>query len=84
MKYRGRHDLFAAILDAANGGAAKTKIMSKAYMSFHQCNEYINTLTENGHLENRLGTYYTTQKGFEFLRAYEITNIPIKQEVLVA
>ena len=31
MKYRGRTEIVATILDAANGGATKTKIM---YVSF--------------------------------------------------
>ena len=30
-------DVAAAILEAANGGATKTKIMYNAYIAFHPC-----------------------------------------------
>jgi predicted transcriptional regulator len=40
MKYRSRTDIVAMILDAANGGATKTKIMYKAYLSYAQLEEY--------------------------------------------
>jgi len=33
MKYRNRTEIVANILDAANGGATKTKIMYKAFLS---------------------------------------------------
>jgi predicted transcriptional regulator len=34
MKYRSRTEIVAMILDAANGGATKTKIMYKAFLSY--------------------------------------------------
>jgi len=36
MKYRSRTDIVGLILEAANGGATKTKIMYKAFLSYAQ------------------------------------------------
>jgi predicted transcriptional regulator len=42
MKYRSRSDIVGLLLDAANGGGAtKTKLMYKAYLSFNQLKEYL-------------------------------------------
>jgi predicted transcriptional regulator len=49
MKYRSRSDIVGLLLDAANGGGAtKTKLMYKAYLSFNQLREYLAFLIENG------------------------------------
>ena len=41
MTNRSRMDIISEILDAANGGGAtKTKMMYKAYLSFAQMKEY--------------------------------------------
>ena len=39
------------ILEAANGGATKTKIMYKAFLSYAQLREYLSVLIENNLLE---------------------------------
>ena len=39
------------ILDAANGGTTKTKIMYKAYLGYNQLKEYLTILIENNLLE---------------------------------
>ncbi len=72
MKYRSRTDIVSQILEAANGGATKTKIMYKAYLSYAQLKEYLSVLVENGLLEFQKGTqtYKTTSKGLQFLRTY--------------
>jgi len=64
MKYRSRSDIVGLLLDAANGGGAtKTKLMYKAYLSFNQLREYLTLLVENGLIEYELGqTYRTTEK----------------------
>ena len=41
MKYRSRTDIVSQILEAANGGATKTKIMYEAYLSYAQPKEYL-------------------------------------------
>ncbi|HKU49289.1 MAG TPA: winged helix-turn-helix domain-containing protein [Nitrososphaera sp.] len=73
MKYRSRTDICSQILDAANGGTTKTKIMYKAYLSYTQLKEYLSVLTENGLLEYIEGEqrFRTTEKGVQFLRTYD-------------
>lgn len=72
MKYRSRTDIVAQILEAANGGATKTKIMYKAYLSYAQLKEYLAVLTENELLEHvpMEHVYKTTEKGIKFLRTF--------------
>jgi predicted transcriptional regulator len=73
MKYRSRTDIVAQILEAANGGGAtKTKIMYKAYLSYAQLKEYLTVLLESGLIEYQEGKqeYRTTAKGIQFLSTY--------------
>lgn len=72
MKYRSRTDIVALILEAAQDGASKTKIMYKAFLSYTQLKEYINILLENALIE-----YYPeeeifriNEKGRRFLELY--------------
>ena len=69
MMYRSRTEIAATILDAANGGATKIKIMYNAYLSYNQLKEYISILIENNLLEYLEGarTFRTTEKGLNFL-----------------
>ena len=60
------------ILDSANGGATKTNIMYKSFLSYTQLREYLSILIENHLLE-----YYgdnkilrTTEKGLKFLEIH--------------
>jgi predicted transcriptional regulator len=72
MKYRSRTDIIGLILDAANGGGAtKTKLMYKAFLSFGQLKEHLSMLLENGLIE-REGTqlFKTTEKGIHLLQVY--------------
>ena len=71
MKYRSRSDIIGLLLSAANGGgASKTKLMYKAYLSFNQLREYMTLLVENGLIEYEEGmrTYRTTEKGMRLLQ----------------
>lgn len=72
MKYRSRTDIVSQILEAANGGSSKTKIMYGAYLSYAQLKEYLTVLVENGLLEYQLTEqkYRTTEKGIKFLKTY--------------
>ena len=72
MKYRSRTEIVAMILEAANGGAKKTKIMYKAFLSYAQLREYLSVLIENNLLEYLEGsqTYKTTEKGLNFLKMH--------------
>jgi predicted transcriptional regulator len=74
MKYRSRTEIVGLILEAANGGGAtKTKIMYKAFLSFAQLREHLTTLQDNGLIEYEGGmqTYRTTEKGIGLLDIYE-------------
>jgi len=85
MKYRSRTEIVSMILEAANGGATKTKIMYKAFLSYAQLKEYLSVLIENNLLEYLEGvqTYKTTEKGFNFLKMHneigELLQTPMRE-----
>lgn len=72
MKYRSRTDIASQILEAANGGATKTKIMYKAFLSYAQLRDYLDALSGNDLLSYDLEAreYKTTEKGMKFLSVY--------------
>ena len=72
MTYRSRTELVSMVLQAADGGATKTRIMYKAFLSYAQLREYLSLLIENNLLEYLEGskTYKTTEKGFNFLKMH--------------
>ena len=72
MNYRSRTEIVSMVLEAANGGATKTRIMYKAFLSFAQLREYLSLLLENNLLEYIEGTktYKTTEKGFKLLKMH--------------
>ena len=72
MKNRSRTEIVGNILDAANGGATKTKIMYIAFLSYNQLKEYLSVLIENNLIEYLEGTrtFKTTEKGLNFLKMY--------------
>jgi len=85
MKYRSRTDIVGLILEAANGGGAtKTKIMYKAFLSFAQLREYLTVLQENDLLEYEEGnhSYRTKEKGIRLLHIYNKMDelVPISYE----
>ena len=78
MKYRSRTEIVAMILDSANGGATKTKMMYKAFLSYHQLKEYLTVLIENDLIEylNGTQTFRTTEKGLNLLKIHnEMTEL---------
>ena len=72
MGYRSRTEIVSNILEAANGGVTKTKIMYKAFLSYNQLREYLSILIENNLLEYLDGTqtYKTTEKGLNLLKIH--------------
>jgi len=60
------------MLEAANGGATKTKIMYKVYLSYAQLKEYLSVLKENNLIEYIEGerVFKTTAKGLKFVSIY--------------
>ncbi len=71
--YRSRTELFGQILQAANGGITKNKMMYSLFMSHEQLKEYLLILIENGLLVylQASHTYKTTEKGLKFLQILE-------------
>ena len=86
MKYRSRTEIVSNILDAANGGATRTKIMYKAFLSYSQLKEYLSVLIENNLIEYLDGTqtFKTTEKGLKLLKMHneigELLHITPKNE----
>ena len=87
MGNRNRTEIIGNILDSANGGASKTKIMYKAYLSYNQLKEYLSVLIENNLLEYHDGTHQfkTTEKGLNLLKMHNemaelLQTTPIKND----
>ena len=86
MKNRSRTELVSMILDAANGGATKTKIMYSAFLSYTQLKDYLSILIENNLIEylNETREFRTTEKGLNFLKTNneigELLHITVKNE----
>ena len=72
MKYRSRTDITAQILEAANGGVTRTRIMYKVFLSYAQLQEYLAVLMEKGLMDYIEGekVYRTTDKGNRILKIY--------------
>jgi predicted transcriptional regulator len=72
MGNRSRTEIVGGILDAANGGTTKTKIMYTAFLSYNQLTEYLSLLIENNLIEYLDGTnkFKTTEKGLFFLKMH--------------
>jgi predicted transcriptional regulator len=70
VKYRSRSDIIELLLNAADGGATKTKLMYSAFISFNQLKEYLSLLAENGLIQyaQETHTFRTTEKGIHFLK----------------
>ena len=78
MGNRSRTEIVGSILEAANGGVSKTKIMYIAFLSFGQLKEYLSILIENNLIEYLEGaqTYKTTEKGLNLLKIHnEMTQL---------
>ena len=78
MGNRSRTEIVGNILDAANGGTSKTKIMYSAFLSYNQLNEYLSILIENNLIEYLDGTktFKTTEKGLNLLKIHnEMTEL---------
>jgi predicted transcriptional regulator len=72
MQYRDRTEIIRQILDIANGAEdiTKTKIMYRAFISYHQLKEFLTLLTERDLLryDSITNTYKTTEIGFRLLQ----------------
>ena len=72
MKNRSRTEIVSMILEAANGGATKTKMMYNAFLSYNQLKDYLSILIENNLIEYLEGTrtFKTTEKGLNLLKMH--------------
>jgi predicted transcriptional regulator len=89
MKYRSRTEIVSMILEAANGGATKTKIMYIAFLSYNQLKEYLSILIENNLIDYLEGThkFKTTEKGLNLLKMHnemaELLQTKIENDELI-
>jgi predicted transcriptional regulator len=81
MKYRGRYEVFATMLEAANSekDTSRTIIRYKAFLSYIQLKDNLALLLENGLIKkfykDGKAVYKPTDKGKRFLSLYnEINN----------
>ena len=72
MGNRSRTEIVAMILDAANGGTTKTKIMYFAFLSYNQVKECLSILIETNLIEYLVGAnkFKTTEKGLNFIKMH--------------
>jgi predicted transcriptional regulator len=83
MIHRDKIDIISQILEAANGrSVTKTKMMSKAFLSYVQLKEHLTLLTEKDllHYDEDTQTFKTTEKGLRFLDLYNQISDMIKEE----
>ena len=69
-KNRDRVSIVAAILEAANLGTNKTRIMLSANLSFNLVEKYLEVACNAGFVQAGGGRYKLTELGKEFLREY--------------
>ncbi len=75
MGNRNSIDIASHVLEAANGGASKTKIRYRELLSYKQMKQYVNFLSEKGLLtcDNQLRQtpmFKTSEKSLRFLQTY--------------
>lgn len=75
---RSNLDVTVNILEAAQGGANKTRIVYGSNLNFEIVKGYINTLVNNGFLENDGKRYSTTERGIKFVEEYRELMKPLQ------
>jgi predicted transcriptional regulator len=82
MGYRSRTEIISQILDTANSGITKTKLMYKVFLSHDQLKEYLAVLTQSDLLRYDFvrRTFITTKKGLRFLNLYNQIDQLMKEE----
>ena len=73
-KNRDRLSIVAAILEAANSGASKTRIMNMARLSFSLLEKYLGVVDGAGFVRIENSRYKLTEHGQEFIRQYRHFN----------
>jgi len=67
---RSRFEIVADVMQACLVPRGKTRIMCKVKLNFTQANAYLSQLTSLGLLSKTSGKYKTTEKGRQFISAY--------------
>jgi predicted transcriptional regulator len=82
MGYRSRTEIISQILDTANSGITKTKLMYKVFLSHDQLKEYLAVLTQSDLLRYDFvrRRFMTTKKGLRFLNLYNQIDQLMKEE----
>jgi predicted transcriptional regulator len=75
---RSSLDVTVNILEAAQGGANKTRIVYGSNLNFEIVKGYINTLVNNGFLEIDGKRYSTTERGVKFVEEYRELMKPLQ------
>jgi predicted transcriptional regulator len=70
MVNRGRLDIMAHILGLCTKPQRKTRIMYDANITFNQFGSYATLLQSQGLLNHEENTYVTTEKGLQFVNAF--------------
>ena len=74
-KNRDRLSIIAAVLEAVNSGAGKTKIMVNANLSFALLEKYLDICMRSGFIEANGTKYILTEQGAFFLKQYKQLNV---------
>ena len=64
---RDRLSIVADILEVANSGSSKTRIMFRANLSFSLLEKYLDVVVRSGFVEVQDGKYMLTERGRDFL-----------------
>ena len=82
MKYRGRTEIIAELLQSARSGVTRSKLMFETYISFPQVKEYLTLLNEKKMVTYNEKTlfYTTTEIGMRFLHMCEEMNELVSQK----
>lgn len=87
MKNRSRPDIIAIILEAANGGITKTRLLTRANLTSGQLRQYLSVLIEKKLVmeladeDKRHIAYRTTELGMRYLSMYAaLKNIAVFPE----
>lgn len=75
MRKRSSPDIIATILEAANGGIGKTKLLTRANLTSSQFRKYIDLLVKKGlvaefNRDSGHHSYRTTGLGLKYLALY--------------
>jgi predicted transcriptional regulator len=76
VRNRSRPDIIAVILESANGGITRTKLLTRANLTSGQLRQYRDILLQKklmielSDVERRHMAYRTTEKGIRYLSVY--------------